>query len=68
MHSKFINHPIVGDKTYGFAKQKFNLNGQLLHAAKLELTHPRTGERMIFECELPEYFKNILKKLQKKDI
>jgi len=68
VHSKFMNHPIVGDKTYGYTKQKFNLNGQLLHAAKLELTHPQTGERMIFECELPEYFKNILKKLQKKDI
>ena len=68
VHSKYLNHPIVGDKTYGYSKQKFNLNGQLLHAAKLELSHPRSGERMIFECELPDYFENILKKLQKIEI
>ena len=65
VHTKAINHPIVGDKTYGFAKQKFNLDGQLLHAKKLELTHPKTGERMIFECSIPDYFESILKKLHK---
>ena len=65
VHTKFLNHPIVGDKTYGYAKQKFNLNGQLLHAKSLELSHPKTGERMIFECKLPDYFESILKKLQK---
>ena len=63
VHSKYINHPIVGDKTYGIKNQKFNLEGQLLHAKKLELTHPSTGERMVFECEIPEYFDKILKKL-----
>lgn len=64
VHSKHLNHPIVGDKTYGIKNQKFNLEGQLLHAYKLELTHPKTGKRMVFECELPEYFKNILNKLE----
>ena len=63
VHSKYIGHPIVGDKTYGIAKQKFNLNGQLLHAFKLELTHPTTGKRMTFECELPDYFQKVLDKL-----
>ena len=65
VHTKSINHPIVGDKTYGFAKQKFNLDGQLLHAVKLELTHPKTNERMIFECPIPDYFDSVLKKLHK---
>ena len=65
VHSKFMGHPIVGDKTYGFAKQKFNLNGQLLHAYKLELNHPTTNERMTFECPLPSYFEIVLKKLKK---
>ena len=65
VHSKFMGHPIVGDKTYGFAKQKFNLNGQLLHAYKLELNHPTTNERMTFECPLPSYFESVLKKLKK---
>ena len=63
VHSKFLGHPIVGDKTYGIKNQKFKLDGQLLHAKKLELTHPSSGKRMIFECDIPDYFDKILKKL-----
>lgn len=66
VHSKFIGHPIVGDPVYGFKNQKFNLNGQLLHAVKLELTHPATGERMTFTAPLPDYFLNVLTKLDNK--
>ena len=64
VHSKHIGHPIVGDKTYGFAKQKFKLDGQLLHAKALKIKHPRTGEVMLFECDLPDYFMNVIKKLK----
>ena len=39
------------------------LSGQCLHAKRLVLIHPKTKEEMLFECELPEYFKIILKKL-----
>ena len=67
VHAKFLGHPIVGDKTYGFAKQKFKLEGQLLHAKELELTHPRTGERMKFTCEIPSHFANTINKLKKLD-
>ena len=63
VHSKHMGHPIVGDKTYGIKNQKFNLDGQLLHAKKLELTHPTAGKRMVFECNIPEYFDKVLKKL-----
>ena len=66
VHSKFIGHPIVGDPVYGYKNQKFNLNGQLLHAVKLELTHPATGERMTFTAPLPNYFLNVLTKLDNK--
>lgn len=65
VHSKFLGCPIVGDKTYGFAKQKFNLNGQLLHAYKLELNQPTTGERMSFVAPMPQYFNDVIKKLKK---
>ena len=65
VHSKYINHPVVGDITYG-KKDNFGLNGQLLHAYKLELTHPRTRERMVFEADLPDYYKNVLDKLRKR--
>lgn len=65
VHCKYIGHPIVGDPVYGYEKQKFKLNGQLLHAWKLELTHPSTGERMNFEAPLPDYFQAVLQKLDK---
>ena len=64
VHSRHLGHPIVGDKTYGIKNQKFNLEGQLLHAYKLELTHPTTGERKVFECNIPEYFDQLLNKLK----
>lgn len=65
VHTKYIGHPIVGDPVYGYKNQKYNLKGQLLHAYKLELTHPTTGKRMTFEAPLPDYFKEILDKLDK---
>lgn len=64
VHAKYIGHPIVGDKTYGFSKQKFKLNGQLLHAKQLELLHPKTKQYMVFESDLPDYFKKIVSSLK----
>lgn len=61
VHSKHLGHPVVGDKLYGFSKQRFELDGQLLHAYRLELTHPTTHERMCFTAPLPDYFERILK-------
>ncbi len=65
VHAKHIGHSIVGDKTYGIKNQKFNLEGQLLHAYIIEVTHPKTGERLSFSCKIPEYFESILSKLKK---
>ena len=63
VHARHMGHPVVGDLVYGVKKQKFNLNGQLLHAWRLTLTHPRTGEEMNFEAPLPDYFTAVLSKL-----
>ena len=63
VHSKYIGHPVVGDRTYG-GSDRFGLNGQLLHAHKLVLTHPRTGEEMTFEAPLPDYFVRVLESLK----
>lgn len=65
VHSKHIGHPVVGDPVYG-GSNKFNLKGQLLHAYRLVLTHPRTGEEMAFEAPLPDYFQEVLQKLRTK--
>lgn len=64
VHSAFIGHPIVGDKVYGFKKQRFDLNGQLLHSKEITFTHPKTGESMHFDSELPDYFRRILSVLK----
>ncbi len=63
VHARHIGHPVVGDKTYGYEKQKFKLDGQLLHASKLVLKHPQTKEEMQFFAPLPEYFAKVLETL-----
>ncbi|MBR2614297.1 MAG: RluA family pseudouridine synthase [Clostridia bacterium] len=64
VHAKHIGHPVVGDKEYGYKNQKFNLEGQLLHACKLEFVHPTTGKQMSFEAPMPDYFKKVLLKIK----
>ncbi len=63
VHAKHIGHPVAGDPVYGFKKQKIKADGQLLHAYRLELTHPSNGERMVFTAPLPPSFAEILQKL-----
>ncbi len=65
VHSKHIGHPIVGDPVYN-SVDEFNVAGQLLHAYRLELDHPSTGERMCFSAPLPDCFRAVLRKLRKR--
>ena len=65
VHAKHLGHPVVGDKLYGYKKQRFSLEGQLLHAFRLTLTHPTTGEEMTFEAPLPDYFTRVLEILRR---
>lgn len=60
VHAKHIGHPIVGDEVYGYSRQRFKLNSHLLHAYKLILMHPKSGEPMEFTAPLPEEFEKIL--------
>ena len=65
VHAKHLGHPVAGDPVYGYKKQKIKADGQLLHAWCLELTHPTSGERMVFNAPLPPAFQEILEKLCK---
>ena len=56
VHMASIGHSIVGDPVYGIKKEKYKLNGQLLHAKTIGFVHPSTGEMMEFTSELPDYF------------
>lgn len=66
VHMASIGHPIIGDPVYGLKKDRFSdIGGQCLHAARLTLCHPTTQEMMHFTAPLPEYFTQILDKLEK---
>lgn len=63
VHMASIGHPLLGDEIYGPRNGRKGLEGQCLHAKVLGFVHPRTGEYMEFEAPLPEYFKELLRKL-----
>ncbi len=65
VHMAYIGHPLVGDPVYGHKKQRFKLNGQLLHAKVLGFMHPGNGKYMEFESTLPDYFNKIIELLRK---
>ncbi|MEQ9763763.1 RluA family pseudouridine synthase [Streptococcus sp. ZJ151] len=65
VHMAYIGHPIAGDVTYGPRKTLAG-KGQFLHAKTLGFTHPKTGELVTFEAELPEIFQDTLQKLRQK--
>ena len=65
VHMSYIGHPLLGDPVYGPKKCPFNLNGQVLHAKVLGFIHPRTGEYMEFNSELPDYFSSLIERLKK---
>ncbi len=62
-HLKSVGHPIVGDALYG-GTDKIYTHGQLLFAYKITFVHPRSHKKMTFEVDLPEYFKEVLKKVE----
>lgn len=64
VHMAHIGHPLAGDPVYGHKKQKFNLPGQALHAARLILNHPVTGEEMEFCADPPASFSGLVEKLR----
>lgn len=53
VHLAAIGHPVVGDATYGGSRSAIVVGRPMLHARRLEFDHPRTGERLTFECEPP---------------
>ena len=64
VHLSHIGYPIIGDDVYSNGKNRWNIEGQCLHAKALDFTHPITNENLHIEAQLPEYFKQILKELK----
>ncbi len=63
VHMAYINHPVLGDAVYGRKKQKFDTQGQVLHARRLTFEHPATGKLMEFEAPVPDYFTRLIQEL-----
>ena len=65
VHLSHIGFPVIGDYIYSNGKNEFGVVGQCLHAKELEFKHPISGNDMKLQASLPEYFEDILKKLDK---
>ena len=68
VHMAYIGHPVVGDIQYSNGKNEFGVEGQMLHSRYLEFDHPITGKRLKLEAPLPEYFEEVLKELDGRQI
>tara|TARA_R110002074_G_scaffold114782_1_gene245422 strand:+ start:52793 stop:53707 length:915 start_codon:yes stop_codon:yes gene_type:complete len=76
VHLSHRNHPIVGDQVYGgrykaianaselLSETLRGFRRQALHAARLGVVHPVTGEEISWECELPSDMANLVRVLQ----
>jgi len=65
VHSAILGYPIVGDLQYSEGRSVgVNLSGQALHAWRLTLVHPRSGETIVTIAPLPEDFKKLLHKFK----
>ena len=65
VHMAHIGHPILGDTVYGRKKPELGQDSQCLHAGALCFSHPRDGRPVLVFAELPQYFKDVLAKLEK---
>ena len=64
VHMAYIGHPILGDTVYGHKKKELGQDTQCLHAGALCFRHPRDGRPVMVFAPLPDYFKDVLSKLQ----
>jgi 23S rRNA pseudouridine1911/1915/1917 synthase len=71
VHFQHLGFPLVGDATYGKKQNQrlaeatgYAAPRQMLHAWRLEFTHPRSGERLAFQSPWPEDFKQALEALR----
>ncbi len=79
VHMSWFKHPLVGDPVYGgrlrqppgvssgFMKQIRNFNRQALHATKLGLIHPTSGEQMTWDADIPEDMKKLINVLEQEE-
>ena len=67
VHMAEIGHPLIGDTVYSSGKNLWGIEGQCLHAKSLKFKHPITEKEMYIEAPLPEYFLNLINKLEENE-
>ena len=65
VHMAHIGHPILGDTVYGHKKPELGQDSQCLHAGALCFRHPKDGRPVMVFAPLPEYFQQVIEKLEK---
>ena len=65
VHMAHIGHPILGDTVYGHKKKELGQDSQCLHAGQLCFRHPRDGRPVLVFAPLPEYFTEVIEKLER---
>ena len=56
---------LYGDMVYSNGKNPFGVEGQMLHARKIEFVHPTSKKQMCIEAPIPEYFQSIIDRINK---
>lgn len=62
IHLSEIGHPLLGERVYirDYTGKKIEAPRTMLHARTLGFDHPRSGERVGFERDPPDDFRNVL--------
>lgn len=63
VHMAYRGTPVAGDIVYGNPKKTYGLDGQCLNASTIGFIHPITNEYLEFTTELPDYFKDFLRRI-----
>lgn len=64
VHMASIGHPLVGDPLYAGHRKRLAFPRQALHAKRLGLIHPVSGEAVQWQCALPEDMNALLRDLR----
>ncbi|MBN1891672.1 MAG: RluA family pseudouridine synthase [Clostridiales bacterium] len=62
-HMAYIGHPAIGDPMYSGKRDSYGLDGQALHSKSLRFVHPGTGKEICVDSDLPDYYKNLMRRL-----
>lgn len=67
VHWAHVGHPVVGDRVYGWRKQRIACPRQFLHAHRLGFHRPADGEWIVIESPLPDDLQQVLSDLRSTD-